>query len=320
MGAPAVRRGRRAVGGAAMALGAATALAGGAQTQIVDAHVHLWDNTRLRVPWIDANPVLNRPYLPADYTEHTAGTGTEALVYVEVAVAPPYVALEPDWVLARARLDPRIQGMVVWAPVEFGELSRAYLEAMVAKGPLVKGVRRGLGNDPALASSADFVRGVQLLGEHGLSFDLLGRGEPVMGAAIELVRRCPGTQFMVDHLFNPDVRQGTLDPWRAQLAARGVPQRLLQGQRGGDQRRPGALAAGGPGAVRRPRPGGVRRGPRGVRQRLAGDPAGRDDPALGGRPGRHRLPPLARREAQAVRGERQALLPPRQRLTALGSA
>ena len=121
--------------------------------------------------------------------------------------------------LARARLDPRIQGMVVWAPVEFGELARAYLEAMVAKGPLVKGVRRGLGNDPALATSADFVRGVQLLGEHGLSFDLLGRGEPVMGAAIELVRRCPGTQFMVDHLFNPDVRQGTMDPWRGQLAA-----------------------------------------------------------------------------------------------------
>ncbi|HEX2514624.1 MAG TPA: amidohydrolase family protein, partial [Chloroflexota bacterium] len=199
--------------------GAATALAGGAQTQIVDAHVHLWDNTCLRVPWIDANAVLNRPYLPADYTEHTTGTGTAALVYVEVAVAPPYAALEPDWVLARARLDPRIQGMVVWAPVEFGELARAYLEAMVAKGPLVKGVRRGLGNDPALATSADFVRGVQLLGEHGLSFDLLGRGEPVMGAAIELVRRCPGTQFMVDHLFNPDVRQGTMDPWRGQLAA-----------------------------------------------------------------------------------------------------
>ena len=49
--------------------------------------------------------------------------------------------------------------MVIWAPVEFGELSRAYLEAMVAKGPLVKGVRRGLGNDPAVATSADFVRG-----------------------------------------------------------------------------------------------------------------------------------------------------------------
>ena len=72
-----------------MALGGATALAGGAQTPIVDAHVHLWDDTHLGIPWIDANAVLNRPYLPADYTEHTAGTGTAALVYVEVAVATP---------------------------------------------------------------------------------------------------------------------------------------------------------------------------------------------------------------------------------------
>jgi L-fuconolactonase len=40
-----------------------------------------------------------------------------------------------------------------------------------------------------------------------------------MAAAVELVRRSPGTRFIVDHLFNPDIRQGVLDPWRAQLAA-----------------------------------------------------------------------------------------------------
>src|SRR5215210_1764051 len=100
---PLAARAAATLGGVAMASNAVQALAGGSSVPIVDAHVHLWDNTYFRVPWIDANPLLNRPYLPADYAEHTAGTSTEALVYVEVAVAPPYAALEPDWVIARAR-------------------------------------------------------------------------------------------------------------------------------------------------------------------------------------------------------------------------
>jgi L-fuconolactonase len=33
-----------------------------------------------------------------------------------------------------------------------------------------------------------------------------------------MVRACPETQFVLDHLGKPDVRAGLLDPWRDQVA------------------------------------------------------------------------------------------------------
>ena len=34
---------------------------------ITDTHVHLWDVTRLRYPWLDGVPYLNRSFLLHDY-------------------------------------------------------------------------------------------------------------------------------------------------------------------------------------------------------------------------------------------------------------
>jgi L-fuconolactonase len=34
-----------------------------------------------------------------------------------------------------------------------------------------------------------------------------------------LVRRCPGTRFVLDHVGKPDIAAGLLDPWRAEILA-----------------------------------------------------------------------------------------------------
>ncbi len=113
----------------------------------------------------------------------------------------------------------RLQGIVAYAPVEYGEQCRSYLQALVTHGPLIKGVRRLLQGeaDTDFCLRPGFVRGVQLLAEFGLSFDICIRHHQ-LAAATELVRRCPDVSFILDHIAKPDIENKQLEPWRAQIA------------------------------------------------------------------------------------------------------
>lgn len=183
--------------------------------QIVDAHLHLWDPNRFRMTWLDGNDLLNRPYGLAEYRQATEGIDVGAMVYVQVEVEPPYALLEAQWVAEQARADPRIQGIVAWAPLEYGERARAFLEALVAVSPRIKGIRRIIQFEPDLefCLRPDFVRGVQLLPEHGLSFDIC-IDHRHLANTIRLVERCPETSFILDHIGKPSIRHRLLDPWR----------------------------------------------------------------------------------------------------------
>lgn len=185
---------------------------------IVDAHVHLWDTERFSMPWLAGIPLLNRSYGPQDYHEQTQGLQIVALVYVEVGVEPSEVLLEARYIASLAREEPRLQAIVAAAPIERGTAVREHLESLVAISPLVKGVRRNLQDEtqPDFCLQPDFVAGVRLLAEYNLSFDLCIRHWQ-LSAVTELVRRCPDTQFILDHLGKPNVKDHLLDPWRGQL-------------------------------------------------------------------------------------------------------
>lgn len=188
--------------------------------EIVDSHVHLWDPRRLRIPWLDGNALLDQPYGPAEYREHTRGLNIAAMVYAQVDVAPAYGLLEAHAIVQLAAQEPRLQGIVAYAPLEDGECARAILEALVALGPLVKGIRRILQGeaDAEYCLRPGFMRGVELLAEYGLSFDICVYHHQ-LPAAIELARRCPNVSFILDHIAKPDIRGGALDPWRERMAA-----------------------------------------------------------------------------------------------------
>lgn len=186
---------------------------------IVDAHVHLWDPDYFPMPWLAGNPLLEQRYTLPEYHQHTAGVEIEAMVYVQVDVAPAYALAEARWVAAQAHDDPRIRGIVAFAPVDDGEHLRSYLDALIATTPLVRGVRRIVQGEPDAGwLTDDFVRGVQILAEYDLSFDLCV-GHHQLPQAIELVQRCPDTWFMLDHIAKPDIAQGLLEPWREHMAA-----------------------------------------------------------------------------------------------------
>ncbi|MBC8163237.1 MAG: amidohydrolase family protein, partial [Roseiflexaceae bacterium] len=107
-----------------------------------------------------------------------------------------------------------------FAPVEHGARLRGYLDALVATSPLIKGVRRMLQGEPhaKICLAPDFVQGVRLLAQYGLSFDICVKHDQ-LAPVTELARRCPDTQFMLDHAGKPDIKSGVLDPWREEIAA-----------------------------------------------------------------------------------------------------
>lgn len=187
---------------------------------IIDSHVHLWDPGRFRMEWLDGNERLNKSFGLPEYREHTAGIQVEAIVYLEVDLAREYKLLEAKWVADRALEDDRLRGIVANAPIEYGAQARAFLEALVAISPRIKGVRRLLQSepDPRFCLQPRFLDGLRLLPEFGLSFDICVY-YPQLASAVEMVRRCPETSFILDHIAKPNIRGRQLDPWREQIEA-----------------------------------------------------------------------------------------------------
>jgi L-fuconolactonase len=189
------------------------------QFPIVDSHVHLWDPERFRISWLDGNAVLNRRYGLEEYAHATEGIDVAAMVYLQVEVEPPYALLEARWAVEQSRKDPRLAGIVPWAPLEYGEQARSFLLALLDMGGAIKGVRRIIQYEPALdfCLQPPFVHGVQMLAEYGFSFDLC-IDHRHLANTIELVRRCPQTTFILDHIAKPDIRNRSLHPWKEQIA------------------------------------------------------------------------------------------------------
>jgi len=175
---------------------------------LIDTHQHLWDLSKFALSWHkdDAAAPLRRSFVMEDYLEATRGLNVVKTVYMEVDVDPHQQVAEAEYVFDLcARDDNPMAGAVVSgrpASTDFEPYIRKLAANKYLKG--VRQVLHGSSTPTGYCLQPQFVKGIQLLGELGLSFDLCQRpGE--LHDGVKLVDQCPKTQFIVDHCGNMSV-------------------------------------------------------------------------------------------------------------------
>jgi L-fuconolactonase len=184
---------------------------------IVDAHLHLWDPRRIRYPWLDSIPALNRPYGLADFLADAAAIPVESLVFVQCDAEPSAFEREVAWVSEQSKLDPRIGGLVAFAPLEKGRAVTADLERL-KQHSILRGIRRIIQSepDPDFCLRPDFIEGVRTLKDFDLSFDICIDWRH-MANVLRFAELVPDVPLILDHIGKPPIKDGTISPWAEQL-------------------------------------------------------------------------------------------------------
>ena len=186
---------------------------------IIDAHLHVWDQTRLKYSAFDGHKLYGHPYHVEDFQRDCGALQVEAMVFLECYAdfwpgGGQYIE-EVEFVEDEAARDPRLKAIVAMAPLEWGRAALPILTQMRDHHPLVKGIRRivEFDADPrALTLSDDFLTGVNLLNDFGYSFDI-NVHYTQMDIVHDFVPRvsCP---LILDHCGKPGIRQGALAQYR----------------------------------------------------------------------------------------------------------
>lgn len=183
---------------------------------LVDSHVHFWDPDHLNYPWLQAVPALNQAFLPGKLAQEATAVNLQKIVFVQADCAAEDGLAEVAWVSELAQVEPRIQGIVAFAPLEKGAASASYLEKLKAY-PLVKGVRRLIQSEAlGFARQPEFIQAVQQLASFGFSFDIC-IVHSQLAEVSELVAQCPEVAFVLDHFGKPAIADQLLEPWATQL-------------------------------------------------------------------------------------------------------
>lgn len=178
----------------------------------LDSHQHFWIYSEREYPWIPRGSPLHRDWLPSDLHALQEPLG----LYGSIAVQARQTLEESRWLLELAEAHPIIKGVVGWVNLRDDAVEEQL--AVFAQKPKFRGVRHVVQSEPDdhFMVREDFLRGIGKLHQFGLTYDILIYPKQ-LPAAIELVRRFPNQQFVLDHIAKPQIQQGIVEPWKKQL-------------------------------------------------------------------------------------------------------
>ena len=183
----------------------------------IDAHQHYWNPARGDYGWMPKDdPILSRPYGPADLQPHLDTHGIAGTVLVQAA---PTVE-ETEYMLGIADATPHVLGVVGWIDFE-NPGQRATLERLAAH-PRFKGVRPMIQDipDDDWMLRDDVQWAFRALADLDLTFDALGFPRHLVNFHT-ILTRYPGLRAVVDHCMKPQIRDHspeTFRPWAEGIA------------------------------------------------------------------------------------------------------
>ncbi len=203
--------------------------------QIIDAHMHLWDLTHHRYPWLQEKKremwigdftSLQRDYLIDSYLEDCKGLGVVKSVHLQAQWDHSDPIGETRWLQAVADRHGFPHAIVGFCQLAAPDAARVLEEHASFRN--VRGIRQDINWHPdpfyRFCDRPDYMqdpawrRGLSELERHGLSFDLQIYASHQGDDAYELVKAFPRIQFVLDHSGAPyDVTPAGRELWQSKL-------------------------------------------------------------------------------------------------------
>jgi L-fuconolactonase len=177
----------------------------------VDAHQHFWKYNPAEYEWIDDSmAAIRRDFLPEDLEPQLERNEFHG----SVAVQARQTLEETLWLLELADRSSKILGVVGWVDLRSADV-RTQLSGLAKNRKLV-GIRHIVQSEPddRFLLRPDFLRGVAVLEEFDLAYDILIYTKHLAVAA-EFVERFPRQRFVLDHLGKPAIKIQEVESWAA---------------------------------------------------------------------------------------------------------
>jgi L-fuconolactonase len=187
------------------------------ENMVIDSHHHFWKFNPAEYGWIDESmSIIRRDFVAEDLRDAILSAGVDGVISVQARQSME----ETHWLLSIANENKFIRGVVGWVPL-ISDRVKQDLEA-VAADPKLSGVRHVIHDetDEQFIAREDFNRGVSLLKEFNLAFDIL-IVERQLPAAIRFVDRHPDQVFVLDHLAKPKIKTGEREAWAKNIGELG---------------------------------------------------------------------------------------------------
>jgi L-fucono-1,5-lactonase len=177
----------------------------------IDAHQHFWNPARGDYDWMPkGDPVLDRPYAPADLAADLAAAGIDRTVLVQAAASVE----ETEYMFGIADATPVVARVVGW--VDFERPGDRRQLARLAAHPKFAGVRPMIQDipDPDWMLSDRVAWGFRAVCDLDLSFDALGFPRHLANF-LTLIGRYPGMRVVLDHCLKPAIAAHNAESFRA---------------------------------------------------------------------------------------------------------